>query len=69
MRQREIDDLRQTRLEVTNMKELQTQKVREMSKKNDKIIRSIKEIHKENNYSRASQAKLITQERKQKFKA
>lgn len=40
-----------------------------MSKKNDKIIRSIKEIHKENNYSRASQAKLITQERKQKFKA
>ena len=66
MREKEINDLRETRLEVSQVKEMQTKELRDFSRKNDKMIRMIKEEEKLKNIYRAERIRKQEQEKKER---
>ena len=66
MREKEINDLRETRLEVSQVKEMQTKELRDFSRKNDKMIRMIREEEKLKNIYRAERIRKQEQEKKER---
>ena len=59
MREKGINDMRETRLEVSQVRELQTKELREFSRKNDKMIKMLREEEKLKNIYKADKVRKL----------
>ena len=64
MREKGINDLRETRLEASQVREIQTKELREFSRKNDNMIKKIREEEKLKNIYRADKVRKQEQDKK-----